>query len=278
MSIEPGPDFLPITAIVPCYNCAETLERAVNSILSQICKPLEVIFVDDASTDDGRTLKLIRILCARFNGQSAINFKYIMLRHNVGPGAARNHAWEVARYQWIAFLDSDDSWHPMKLCIQWACLQNDSKIDLISNKSELRTSEDESHLYHSLHSDKTPKAISLRSMLLTNRICTRSVLMRKSVSSRFPEGILSEDFSLWLQMIANGYKAYIIETPLVYHHKPEYSKQGISGQLLRQQLGELTALKTLYKNRDISLITYVLAAGFSVLKFMRRCVARLMHS
>lgn len=100
----------PVTVIVPTFNRAETLPRALSSILSQTCQPRHIIVVDDGSTDS--TADLIR------NRFPRVHYLY---QPNAGVSAARNagirlHDTLVAdTSEWIALLDSDDEWLPDKL-------------------------------------------------------------------------------------------------------------------------------------------------------------------
>jgi glycosyltransferase involved in cell wall biosynthesis len=88
-----------VSVIIPTYNRAHTLKRAINSILSQTINDFEIIVVDDCSTDE--TNQLVH---------SFENVKYIVNRHKRGPAGARNQGIEVASGDYVAFLDSDDEW------------------------------------------------------------------------------------------------------------------------------------------------------------------------
>jgi glycosyltransferase involved in cell wall biosynthesis len=89
------------TVVIPLYNKGKYIERALSSVIAQTCPPLEIIVVDDGSTDDGPE-KVI-----------ALNNPMITLirQKNKGPGAARNAGLARARGKYIAFLDADDEWY-----------------------------------------------------------------------------------------------------------------------------------------------------------------------
>lgn len=93
-----------ISVIIPLYDRAERVQRAIRSVLNQSCTPGEVIVVDDGSTDGSRA-----IIPAAFP-----TVRYIW-QENQGVSAARNRGIAEARGEWLAFLDSDDEWLPRKL-------------------------------------------------------------------------------------------------------------------------------------------------------------------
>jgi len=102
-----------VSVIIPVFNSAKTVTRALDSVVGQTFADLEVIVVDDGSTDQG----------AQLAEQAGIE-GLTVIRHpeNRGAAAARNTGIKAARGNWIAFLDSDDSWKPEKLARQIAAL------------------------------------------------------------------------------------------------------------------------------------------------------------
>jgi glycosyltransferase involved in cell wall biosynthesis len=96
-----------VSVIIPTYNRARLLERAVNSVLQQTFKDFELIVVDDASFDDTGQSKFLK--------DHAEKLYYFRLPSHRGVSAARNFGLQKSRGEWIAFLDSDDEWFPEKL-------------------------------------------------------------------------------------------------------------------------------------------------------------------
>lgn len=90
-----------ITALIPTYNRAHLVPRALDSILNQTCPPHEIIIVDDGSTDNTREV------VARFGDR----VRYIY-QENAGAAVARHQAVMAAQTEWVGFLDSDDLWKP----------------------------------------------------------------------------------------------------------------------------------------------------------------------
>lgn len=97
-----------VSLLMANYNGARYIEDAIGSALAQSLREVEVIVVDDCSTDDSLD---------RARRIAAVDSRVIVerLAHNGGPGAARNRALELARGEWIAILDSDDLMHPRRL-------------------------------------------------------------------------------------------------------------------------------------------------------------------
>lgn len=111
-----------VSVIIPLYNKERYIERTLSSVLAQTCPPLEIIVVDDGSTDDGPE-KVI-----------ALNNPMITLvrQENRGPGAARNAGLAIARGKYIAFLDSDDEWYPSFLETGVSYLENNDGVTMVA--------------------------------------------------------------------------------------------------------------------------------------------------
>lgn len=101
---------MPVVSIVmPSYNSLRFVERAVSSVIKQTFQDWELIIVDDCSTDE-----TYDFLLEKFSNDSRIIVDRLP-ENSGGPAAPRNHAMRRARGDYIAFLDSDDEWYPVKL-------------------------------------------------------------------------------------------------------------------------------------------------------------------
>ena len=107
------------TAIVPVYNSERYLENTLQSIFSQDYQPIEVIVVDDGSTDGSAKI-----------AKSFKNIKYFY-QTNQGPSAARNTGITISQGEFISFLDSDDMWMPDKLSLQISYLLNHPGVGFV---------------------------------------------------------------------------------------------------------------------------------------------------
>ncbi|MXV64113.1 glycosyltransferase [Natronorubrum sp. JWXQ-INN-674] len=103
-----------VSVIIPTYNRASTLVRAIDSALEQTIDDLEVVVVDDGSTDDTAS-----VLAA----YDEPRVRPVVHATNRGANVARNTGIDHARGEYVAFLDSDDEWHPAKLERQLAALE-----------------------------------------------------------------------------------------------------------------------------------------------------------
>jgi len=108
------PDDPTVTVVTPTYNHAETLPRAIESVLHQTFEDFEYIVVDDASTDN---TKLV------IESYDDDRIHYVRHEENKGGSAARNTGITKARGRYVAFLDADDEWLPGKLAAQVECLE-----------------------------------------------------------------------------------------------------------------------------------------------------------
>lgn len=116
-----------ISVIMPVYNGAEFLAEAVASIAAQAYQPLEIIVVDDGSTDETATV-VLRL-------GNGIRYFY---QPNQGPAAARNAGLAIAQGELIAFLDVDDLWPADKLAQQMACLNANAETQVVWGQTLLR--------------------------------------------------------------------------------------------------------------------------------------------
>jgi glycosyltransferase involved in cell wall biosynthesis len=107
-----------VSVIIPTYNRAHLLPQGLESALAQTFSPAEIIVVDDGSTDSTHAVVDAYV---NANASRSCGIRYFVQQQK-GPSAARNRGIAEARGEWIAFLDSDDLWHPRKLEAQFQAL------------------------------------------------------------------------------------------------------------------------------------------------------------
>jgi len=109
-----------ISTVIPVYNGEKYLAEAIESVIYQTYRPLEILVVDDGSTDDTASIT------KRFASKVRYHFQ-----PNRGAGAARNTGIELARGDFLAFLDADDFWVEEKLMVQIAHFADDPNLDMV---------------------------------------------------------------------------------------------------------------------------------------------------
>ncbi|MFT4607652.1 MAG: glycosyltransferase involved in cell wall biosynthesis [Urechidicola sp.] len=193
-----------ISAIIPSYNRLDSLKRAVHSVLDQDCSVDELIVVDDGSSDD--TANYIR--------QNFPKIKLIQ-QNNQGVSAARNEGIKQARYDWIALLDSDDSWHRNKISTIKEHHAQQPDIGLIHSneiwiRNHVRVNSMNKH-------QKTGGNIFLRCLPLCV-ISPSAVVLKRSLIEAvgyFDESLPAcEDYDLWLKICCQ-HSVHYIDQPLI---------------------------------------------------------------
>jgi glycosyltransferase involved in cell wall biosynthesis len=184
-----------VSIIVPTYNYASYVEKAIQSCLNQTYKPLEIIVVDDGSTDG--TAELI---ARKFD--SRVEYIY---QDNRGVSAARNAGLEQARGEFVTFLDADDFLTEDAVELRLKPMVNDQELGIVITQNYTQNHNDESPRYRpkyktDLVSDR------LYEMLLSKRLtfATCSALVRSSLAKhfRFPEQISNgEDLAYFAKIL-----------------------------------------------------------------------------
>lgn len=263
-------DLALVSVIVPCFLSTKTIRRAVKSIWNQTLRPSEVILVDDCSPDSGQTLKMLYDIQKEYPNDW---IKVVPLFVNKGPGNARNIGWEKATQPYIAFLDSDDSWHPKKVEIQYGFMSENENIAL-SGHDFLYLDEKEQS-YCSLKENYSISQVASRQLLLSNKFPTPSVMLKNSIPHRFDSGKrYSEDYLIWLQIALNNNEVWKIDLPLTFLYKAPFGEGGLSGNLWRMEKGELNTYLQLRKQKLIGRLSLYCLIVYSLAKYTYRCVLK----
>jgi glycosyltransferase involved in cell wall biosynthesis len=190
-----------ISAIIPVFNGEKFLEEAVESIRRQAYQPIEIIIVDDGSTDG--TARLVQEI------QPAIRYIY---QDNRGPAAARNRGLKEAHGEIIAFLDADDLWPPNKLRLQLSQLQANPKTEVILGQVQWVRLADEMQGIREDHYEEKFYASNLGSALFR-----RSVFERIGIFD--PELRYSEDVDWFARAREQGVNMFLIPEVTLYYRK-----------------------------------------------------------
>lgn len=179
-----------VSVIIPAHNSVQTLARAIDSVLEQSYRADEIIVVDDGSTD--ATSEVAKM----YDEVSLLRQK------NMGVSSARNNGVMMAANEWIAFLDSGDTWHPEKLKEQVA-YHRKNKSCKVSYTDEVWIGDDKEVPIPKKF--QKPQEATFESCLSYCNIAPSSVLMQKKLFDRlggFDESLeLCEDYDLWLRIL-----------------------------------------------------------------------------
>lgn len=254
---------VPVSAVIPCYRCSTTIERAVASVAAQTNLPMELILVDDGSTDETRAVLLD--LCSRY--QSGW-IRLVLLNKNLGAASARNAGWAVASQPYIAFLDADDAWHPKKIEIQHAYMSANPDVVLCG------------HGYKMLHQNALlnwqvvqgdAKHIRKSALMLSNKFVTPSVMVLRDVGQRFVENQRHmEDHMLWLKIVCSGGRVVKLPGKLTAIYKEPFGVNGLSAQVWLMERGDLGNYRRLYQEKFVNRFQFAALSIYSVLKYVRR--------
>ncbi|MBI5761260.1 MAG: glycosyltransferase [Planctomycetales bacterium] len=194
-----------VSVIIPTFNRAVLVTRAVESVLGQTLPADEVIVIDDGSTDDTRDV------LTRFGNR----IRYVF-QENQGVSAARNRGIEAATGRYIAFLDSDDEWLPLKLERQVAHLESHPEIDFVTCRDSTDDGQLKTETYrdprHQLRQFLIRPFYSNPSRYLVRRECFEEF---GRFDPRFPP---AEDLEMWLRLLKAGCRFDILSEPLMIYH------------------------------------------------------------
>lgn len=257
----------PVSVIVPCYRCADTIQRAVDSVIGQTMPAAELLLVEDCSNDAGATLAALYRLQQR---HPQADIRVVPQEKNSGPGGARNAGWNIARQPYLVFLDADDSWHPKKLELQYGWMAAHPEVDMTGHATVCISPEE---MPPALEDSFVAYPVSGRSLLVSNRFPTRSVMLKREITNRFdPVKRYSEDYLLWLMIVLSGRPAWFLESPLACSYKADFGAEGLTGNLWKMEKGEIDTYRRIGRDGMISSVTFIVLAAFSLLKFSRRVV------
>jgi len=206
-----------VSVIIPTYNCAEYLSKAVSSVLAQTYPNIEIIVVDDGSTDNTR--EIVSVF------QSG-NLRYFY-KENGGPGSARNYALKKAGGEIITFLDADDYYAPNNIEIKVKTLIENQPVTWLFSDVYFVTTEGApicigSEYFKAAYLSDYFRDRKIFSALLEggNFISTATIMMKRECFNTiglFDESqLLHQDYWQWLNL-AYSFPDYIyMDAPLAY--------------------------------------------------------------
>ncbi len=213
-----------VSVVMPTYNAEAYILSAVESVLNQTVTNIELIIIDDHSTDGTREL-------LQSAARKDPRVQVLQNEENIGAAQSRNRAFQAVRGQYVALLDSDDLWRPEKLERQLA-LARETDADIIYCSYEMIDEAGEKHWPDFI----VPEQTNLKEMLSTSVISCSTALLKAELcrSYSFPKDVYHEDFAYWLLLLQQGFQARGVTEVLASYRVRENSR---SSNKLRSACG-----------------------------------------
>ena len=230
-----------VSIITPSYNSERFISETILSVLSQSYAEWELIIVDDCSTDSSLDI-------AYSFADTDDRIKIFRQAENSGPAAARNEAIKLARGRFVAFLDSDDIWHPEKLEKQLKFMLENGYAFTFTEYDKIS---ENGTPYQSV---SVPDRVSYRSLLKVNVIGCLTVMYDSELIGKvfMPTSSRREDYATWLGILKDVGYAYGVREALAYYRV--YDGQGSANKLdmarecwkLYREVERLSLIKSAY--------------------------------
>lgn len=196
-----------ISVIMGIYNCASTLQEALNCLYAQTYQNFEIILCDDGSKDETYNI-------AQDNAKTHNNIKLIRNPYNMGLNQTLNNCLAIAQGEFIARMDGDDTCSPDRFEKEVRVLDAHPELAIVSSDMSFF---DENGIWGQTHALLQPRP---NDFLKQTRFCHAACLVRKeaydavggySVGKKL---LRVEDYHLWIKMYSKGYRGYNIPEPL----------------------------------------------------------------
>lgn len=258
-----------VSVIIPYYNSEGTIIRALESVINQTYKDFEIILVDDGSTDN--SYKKVEEF---INNHKDFKIKNLH-QENLGPSKARNLGVKFAQGEYIALLDSDDSWEKDKLNIQMEYLKKNKDIAILGSDHNIVI---ENKIYTKSKNTGDFIEVSFYKKLFKNYFAAPTVVIKKDAFENiggFNEAQRYAEDPLLYSKILRKYRGGKIQSPLVNIYKNPYGDSGLSSNLKICQVWEIRNFKLLRDenskyNKKIGPMLYIFVILFSYIKYIRR--------
>lgn len=215
-------ELTPVSVIMPAYNAAAYIEEAIRSVMAQTYGSWRLLVLDDGSSDD--TVEIVE----RLAGEDS-RISLFRNAENLGAARTRNRGLDLCSEGYVAFLDSDDRWHPDKLAAQVA-LAEQTAADLVYTSYAIIDNDGNP----CRHPYIVPAQTGFEYMLKENVIGCSTVLLspRAARQYRFSNGFYHEDYCLWLDMLRDGCQAagcpqVLTEWRLIYGSRSYNKSNGV---------------------------------------------------
>jgi glycosyltransferase involved in cell wall biosynthesis len=205
-----------VSVVIPAFNAARTIRRAIDSALAQTYNNLEIVVVDDGSRD--ATSEVVATY-------SCPTIRLLRLPRNVGASGATNQGLAAARGQFVAFLDADDEWQPTKLAKQVAALMDNPSAVMATCCCRFVNAEGQVCREFGLLPQGVDKKAVWRSLLAVSLIAKPCVLARLDAVQKaglFDVDLpVAEDQHMWIKLALAGEVEFVPEFLTIVHDAPD---------------------------------------------------------
>lgn len=197
-----------VSIIMPAYNSRATIRDSIQSVCHQTYENWELLIIDDCSQDAQNIADIV------YDFHDS-RIRYHRLSQNRGVAHARNVGISKANGRYLAFLDSDDLWHPQKLMRQ---------INFMKKNEYAFSYTWYQHFYHDLHHlgkvIKTKRSVDYSELLKGNDIgCLTVMIDCSKIHDIIMPCQYHEDYITWLNILKKGWRAYSLPENLAYYRK-----------------------------------------------------------
>ena len=239
-----------VSVIIPVYNSSKYLKECLDSVLNQTYKNLEIIIIDDKSTDNSVDI---------INSYKDKRIKLIKLKKNSGVSVCRNKGIEKASGDYITFIDSDDYWELDKIKKQVKFIEKNDYTFIYSNYAFLKNGR--RHVTH------VPRSITYKEALKNTTIFTSTVMFNmkhlKKNDIYMPLIKRGQDTATWWKVLKLGITAYGMEDVLSIYRVGNSS-------LSSNKFKALKRTWNLYKLEDLSLLKKIHCFNCYVINAIKR--------
>jgi GT2 family glycosyltransferase len=213
-----------VSVVIPAYNCAPFIGETIRGIVEQSVKDVEIVVVDDGSTDETAA-----------TASDSSHAVQVIRQDNSGVCAARNRGIEAAKGTFVALLDHDDYWMPDKLANQLAAFANHPEVDVVFTDFVWWRPEETTGVFPAPENFRTRAEAQgidpefsgwiYHQMLLDSQVLTSTALVRAEImaaSGGFDESLpFSEDWDFWLRLSRRSQFLKLRESTTLYRQHPQ---------------------------------------------------------
>lgn len=257
-----------VSVIIPNYNHGQYIAECIKSVVAQTYSAIEIIIIDNFSKDNTQ-----HVVNEILNQNHSVTIKFLQFDNKGIIAASRNFGVRHSNGQYLAFLDSDDVWEPIKLERQVDTLLNSN---LCAIATRFKPIGEGTYCYdHLAHmGDQGDMVVSYDDILISNSIVTSSVLMRKEYFLKLngfdesPDYRFIEDWELWLRLSNRYGNAIIINKKLVKYRVYNRKGRDLSDDAKRC----LLVIARQYNMGLISVKLYKLSRSSAYIRYAGKCL------